>query len=68
MTDLRQFLCTQEIKKTRFLPWLENNFEDLVDHEVPACRKKYWAEHAPNLFYIQTMVICIFEELYKNEL
>ena len=63
MIDLRQFLCTQEIK-TRFLPWLENHFEDLVDHEVPACRKKYWSEDAPNLLYIQTMVICIFLRNY----
>ena len=69
MTDLRQFLCTQEINiKNRFLPWLQNRFEDLVDHEVPACRRKYSAKDAPNLFYNQTMVICIFDELYKNEL
>ena len=51
-------------KKNRFLSWLENHFEDLVDHEVPACLKKYWAEDAPNLSYIQTMVICIFLRNY----
>ena len=68
MTDLRQFLCTQEIK-TRFLPWLENHFEDLVDHEVPACRKKVLIRTCPKSFiYSDYGNLYIFEELYKNEL
>ena len=70
VTDLRQFFMFPRNQYIKFV-FFRGYKTALVDHEVPACHGKSRTNGAPNLvltLYTQTMVICIFEELYKNEL